>query len=71
MKIIVVGLGYVGISNAAVLAVKNEVIGIDISEERINLVNNRKCPVLDPELEDFLSSQSFASFSKKGSRCSS
>ena len=41
MKIIVVGLGYVGISNAAVLAVKNEVIGIDISEERINLVNNR------------------------------
>ena len=65
MKIIVVGLGYVGISNAAVLAVKNEVIGIDISEERINLVNNRKCPVLDPELEDFLSSQSLRLSAKK------
>ncbi len=64
-KIIVVGLGYVGISNAAVLALNNEVVGIDLSEERINLVNKKKCPVLDPDLEDFLLSKPLRLSAKK------
>ena len=54
MKIVVVGLGYVGLSNAVLLAQHNEVIGIDISDERVDLVNARRSPILDQDLEKFL-----------------
>ena len=53
MKIVVVGLGYVGIANAALLAQHNEVIGVDINEDRVNKLNQRKTPVFDEDLEDF------------------
>ena len=54
MKIVVVGLGYVGLSNAVLLARLNEVIGVDISQERVDALNNRKSPIIDPELSQFL-----------------
>jgi UDPglucose 6-dehydrogenase len=54
MKIIVVGLGYVGLSNAVLLAQHNEVIGVDISQERIDALNARKSPIVDVELSEYL-----------------
>ena len=55
MKIVVVGLGYVGISNAVLLAQHNEVIGVDISQERVDILNSRKSPIADAELSKYLS----------------
>jgi UDPglucose 6-dehydrogenase len=57
MKITVVGLGYVGLSNAALLSQHHEVIAIDLSPERVQKVNNRASPIIDPELEDFFSNK--------------
>ena len=54
MKIAVAGLGYVGLSNAVLLAQKNEVVALDIDATRVAGVNNRKCHILDTELENFL-----------------
>ncbi|MDA8689160.1 nucleotide sugar dehydrogenase [Paracoccaceae bacterium] len=54
MKIVVVGLGYVGLSNAVLLAQDNEVIGVDISQERVDALNARKSPIIDAELSDYL-----------------
>lgn len=53
-KIVVVGLGYVGLSNAVLLAQHNKVIGVDISQERVNYVNSRKSPIMDLELSEYL-----------------
>ena len=53
-KIVVVGLGYVGLSNAVLLAQHNEVIGVDISQERVDLLNARKSPIIDTELSQYL-----------------
>lgn len=54
MKIAVFGLGYVGMSNAVLLAQNNKVVAVDISTERVDMVNARTSPVIDAELEDFL-----------------
>jgi len=54
-KIAVIGLGYVGLSNAVLLAQNNEVVGIDLSQERVDLVNARRSPIADLELEKYLS----------------
>ena len=58
MKIVVVGLGYVGLSNAVLLAQHNDVIGVDISKKRVDLINQRKSPIRDSELSDFLANRS-------------
>jgi len=54
MKIVVVGLGYVGLSNAVLLAQHNEVIGVDISEDRVHKLNARQSPIVDAVLSEYL-----------------
>jgi len=54
MKIAIAGLGYVGMSLAVLLSQENEVYALDISEERIRLVNQKKSPIADAEIEKFL-----------------
>ena len=56
MKIAVAGLGYVGLTNAVLLAQKNEVCAVDVDPERVDMVNNCKSPIVDAELEVFLAS---------------
>lgn len=53
-KIVVVGLGYVGMSNAVLLAQFNTVTAVDVSEERVALVNRRESPIVDVELQEYL-----------------
>ena len=57
VKIAVVGLGYVGLSNAVVLAQHNEVWALDVDPSRVDLVNARRSPIADPELSDYLESR--------------
>lgn len=57
MKIAVFGLGYVGLSNAVLLAQKHEVAAVDVSAERVELINARKSPIVDAELEKFLATR--------------
>lgn len=54
MKIVAVGLGYVGLSNAVLLAQNNEVIGVDVSQERVDMLNACKSPIVDAELSKYL-----------------
>jgi UDPglucose 6-dehydrogenase len=54
MKIGVAGLGYVGLSNAVLLAQHNDVYAYDINEERIRMVQNRQSPIKDKEIEEYL-----------------
>lgn len=58
MKIVVIGLGYVGLSNAVLLAQHNEVIGVDISQERVDALSVRKSPIIDMELSQYLAEKS-------------
>ena len=54
MKIAVAGTGYVGMSNAVLLAGRHEVWAIDIVEEKVNMINQRKSPIADKEIEEYL-----------------
>ncbi|WP_322862140.1 nucleotide sugar dehydrogenase [Aeromonas allosaccharophila] len=54
MKVAVVGIGYVGLSNAILLAQKNNVTLLDISCEKVSKINYRESPIVDPEIELFL-----------------
>lgn len=54
MKITVVGIGYVGLANAVLLAQHNNVTAVDISEDRVAAVNSRQSPIVDPDIEEYL-----------------
>lgn len=57
MKITVVGTGYVGLSNAILFAQHNEVTALEIIEEKVNLINQKKSPIVDKEIEEYFATK--------------
>ncbi len=57
MKIAVAGTGYVGLSMAVLLAQKNEVVAVDVIPEKVEMINNRKSPIVDREIEEYLATK--------------
>jgi UDPglucose 6-dehydrogenase len=57
MKLAIAGTGYVGLSLAVLLAQKNEVVALDIIQEKVDLINSEKSPITDKEIEHFLGNE--------------
>jgi len=58
MKVSVAGTGYVGLSNAVILSQHNKVYAVDVVESKVDLINSKKSPIVDKELEEYLSTKS-------------
>src|SRR5690625_6571460 len=57
MKIAVAGTGYVGLSNAILLAQQNEVVALDIIQEKVDFINHKQSPIKDTEIEEYLATK--------------
>ncbi len=57
MKIAVAGIGYVGLSNAILLAQNHEVMAVDVFQEKVDMINCRKSPIIDYEIEEYLATK--------------
>ena len=58
MKIAVAGIGYVGLSMAVLLSQKNEVVAVDVVQSKVDLINIKKSPIVDKEIEEYLATKS-------------
>ena len=57
MKIAVAGTGYVGLSNSILLSQHNEVYAVDIIPEKVEMINHKKSPIVDAEIEEYLANK--------------
>ena len=57
MKISISGTGYVGLSNAIILAQHNKVYAVDVVASKVDLINNKKSPIIDKEIEEYLATK--------------
>jgi UDPglucose 6-dehydrogenase len=57
MKITIAGIGYVGLSNAILLAQHNEVVTLDIIQEKVDMINNKRSPIIDNDIEEYLATK--------------
>ena len=68
MKIIVMGMGYVGLSNAVLLAQSNEVVGVEIDPKKVDLINSKKSPLKDDYIIDYLANKDLNLIAKTSGR---